>query len=79
MSEKQYTVKLHAPDIEPRVRHPRIMEVFDGLKSGEVMHLSNDHDPKPLHYQFLIEREGTFNWEYLEKGPELWRVAIEKR
>ncbi|WP_085992617.1 DUF2249 domain-containing protein [Oceanobacillus senegalensis] len=79
MSEKQYAVKLHAPDIEPRIRHPRIFEAFDGMNSGEVMHLSNDHDPKPLRYQFMIEREGKFEWEYLEEGPNLWRVAIEKK
>lgn len=42
------------------------------------MELTNDHDPRPLFYQFQIEREGTFSWEYLEKGPELWRVAIGK-
>lgn len=37
-----------------------------------------DHDPKPLYYQFLHEREGLFGWEYLEQGPELWRVRISR-
>ncbi|SET14866.1 Uncharacterized conserved protein [Oceanobacillus limi] len=74
----EIAVKLHAPDIEPRVRHPRILQVFDALNNGEFMELSNDHDPKPLHYQFMIEREGTFTWEYLESGPTLWRVVIGK-
>ncbi|TQS75883.1 DUF2249 domain-containing protein [Ornithinibacillus gellani] len=78
MSEIQYAIKLHAPEIEPRFRHPRIFEMFDGLKSGEFMELSNDHNPKPLHYQFMIEREGMFTWEYLQEGPDLWRVAIGK-
>jgi uncharacterized protein (DUF2249 family) len=53
--------------------------VFDKLEPGEFMHLSNDHDPKPLYYQFMIERENEFSWEYLEEGPNLWRVAIGKR
>ncbi|MBP2079858.1 DUF2249 domain-containing protein [Oceanobacillus sp. FSL K6-2867] len=79
MNEKQYAVTLHAPDIRPKIRHVRILETFDRLKSGEVMHLSNTHDPKLLYYQFLIEREGSFHWEYVEEGPELWRVEIEKR
>ncbi|MEC5423622.1 DUF2249 domain-containing protein [Virgibacillus sp. C22-A2] len=79
MNEIQYTVKLHAPDIEPRFRHPRIFEVFDELNAGEFMELSNDHNPKPLEYQFMMEREGTFIWEYLEEGPLLWRVAIGKK
>lgn len=79
MSEKRYAIKLHASDIEPRIRHPRIFEAFDSLQSGEKMHLSNDHDPKPLYYQFLIERENQFSWNYLEEGPDLWRVEILKK
>lgn len=36
----------------------------------------NDHDPKPLYYQFEAEHAGQFTWEYLEQGPEVWRVRI---
>ncbi|NCU17834.1 DUF2249 domain-containing protein [Pallidibacillus pasinlerensis] len=75
----QFTAKIFAPDIEPRVRHRQIFETFDGLNSGEFLELTNDHDPKPLYYQFMIEREGTFSWEYLQEGPDLWRVAIGKK
>lgn len=79
MSQIQFTEILHAPDIEPRIRHAKILETFDGLQPGEFMLLSNDHDPKPLHYQFMVEREGIFSWEYLEEGPDLWRVSIGKK
>lgn len=79
MNNIEFTTKLHAPDIEPRLRHPRIIEVFDSLNAGEFMELSNDHNPMPLHYQFMMEREETFSWEYLEEGPTLWRVAIGKK
>ena len=79
MSKISYRVKVHAPDIPPRSRHIRIFRVFDKLESGEYMQLTNDHDPKPLYYQFLIEREGEFTWEYMEDGPELWRVVIGKK
>lgn len=79
MNEKHYTIKLHAPDIEPKIRHPKIFEAFDQLKSGEIMHLSNDHNPKPLYYQFLMERKNQFSWEYLEEGPDLWQVKIKKK
>jgi uncharacterized protein (DUF2249 family) len=40
--------------------------------------LVNDHDPKPLYYQFAAEHAGVFVWEYLEKGPIDWRVRIGK-
>jgi len=26
----------------------------------------------------MIEREGTFTWEYLQDGPDIWRVLIGK-
>ena len=38
----------------------------------------NDHDPKPLYYQFNAKHTGQFTWEYLEQGPTTWRVCIGK-
>ncbi len=67
-----------AREYKPIDKHRVIFETFDSLGKGEKMELINDHDPKPLYYQFKAEREGFFNWEYLEEGPEVWRVAITK-
>lgn len=41
--------------------------------------LVNDHDPKPLTSQFESKHRGQFTWEYLEQGPEVWRVEIGRR
>lgn len=65
--------------IIPRERHPLIFSTFDSLAPGEAFELVNDHDPKPLHYQFRAEREGQFAWEYLEQGPQTWRVQISRQ
>ncbi len=62
----------------PAERHRLIFEKFDQLKPAESFILVNDHDPKPLYYQFAAEHEGEFTWEYLEKGPQAWRVRIGK-
>ena len=62
--------------IAPRERHPLIFSTFRDLASGQSMELVNDHDPKPLYYQFNAELPGQFAWEYLEQGPQTWRVAI---
>jgi len=59
-------------------RHPRIFETFDRLAPGASFVLVNDHDPKPLYYEFLHERTGQFAWESLETGPRVWRVRITK-
>ncbi len=62
--------------LPPAKRHPLIFERFEALAPGESFVLVNDHDPKPLYYQFAAERAGQFTWEYLEQGPEAWRVRI---
>lgn len=60
----------------PRRRHELIFESFGKIAPGEAYVLVNDHDPKPLRYQFEAENAGEFSWEYLEEGPEVWRVRI---
>lgn len=74
----QIQVKVDVTQYEPRRKHPVIFENFDGLEVGQVMEISNDHDPRPLQYQFMMERPQQFEWQYLEEGPEVWRVAIKK-
>jgi uncharacterized protein (DUF2249 family) len=65
--------------IVPRERHPLIFRTFAALKPGEDFELVNDHDPKPLYYQFQAEIGPKFDWQYLEQGPELWRVRIARK
>jgi len=60
----------------PARRHELIFETFDQTQVGTGYVLVNDHDPKPLYYQLQAEHNGEFSWEYLESGPEVWRVRI---
>ncbi len=53
-----------------------IFATYEDLDAGEGFVLVNDHNPKPLQYQFEAEHAGQFTWEYLEQGPEVWRVRI---
>jgi uncharacterized protein (DUF2249 family) len=62
--------------IPPAQRHPLIFDLFNGLAAGESFVLVNDHNPKPLFYQFQAELTGQFSWDYVEEGPESWRVRI---
>ena len=64
--------------VVPREKHPTIMKAFDDLQNGEAFQLINDHDPVPLYYQFNAEKANQFGWEYVERGPEVWRVNISK-
>jgi uncharacterized protein (DUF2249 family) len=60
----------------PKRRHELIFETFEQLPVSAAYVLVNDHDPKPLYYQLAAEHTDEFSWEYLEQGPEVWRVRI---
>ena len=60
----------------PMERHRRIFETYARLTPGESFVLVNDHDPKPLYYQFEAEHTGEFSWNYLQQGPVTWQVQI---
>jgi uncharacterized protein (DUF2249 family) len=62
----------------PRERHPKIFSTWAELTPAESILLVNDHDPVPLYYQFACEHTGAFRWEYLEQGPDVFRVRITK-
>jgi uncharacterized protein (DUF2249 family) len=70
---------LDVRNVAPRERHTLIFDAFAGLAPGQAFVLINDHDPRPLYYQFQAEHPGEFSWEYLEQGPEDWRVRIGRR
>lgn len=65
-------------EIPPVRRHPLIFQTFAALQPSENFLLVNDHDPKPLYYQFAFEHKDEFSWQYLEQGPDVWRVRIGK-
>ena len=70
--------KLDVRPIIPKEKPPAIFLLFDSLVKGETLHLINDHDPKPLFYEMSAERTGQFFWEYVESGPDVWKVNIIK-
>src|SRR5262245_65455794 len=77
----RHTLTEHVIDVRPmppRERHPTIFGTWAELAFGESILLVNDHDPVPLYYQFAAEHSGTFRWEYLEEGPEVFHVRIAK-
>lgn len=70
---------LDVRELAPARRHQLIFETFLNLSPGEAFILVNDHDPKPLYYQFAAEYPDAFTWHDLEEGPEVWRVRIGRR
>lgn len=74
----EYTATINATEYPPQLKHKVIFETFNGLKSAEAMLLINDHDPVPLRFQFESMYPGAYSWDYIEQGPEWFRVKIKK-
>jgi uncharacterized protein (DUF2249 family) len=49
--------RLDLRDVPPAERHPLIHEAFDEMDAGETLTIVNDHEPKPLFYEFQAEVE----------------------
>jgi uncharacterized protein (DUF2249 family) len=68
-------------DVRPipcSVKHGLILKIWRELPVGDHFILLNDHDPVPLRYQFEAEFPSTFTWDYLERGPQDFRVKLTK-
>ncbi|CAI6057305.1 hypothetical protein PAECIP112173_01642 [Paenibacillus sp. JJ-100] len=74
-----YAATINATEYPPHLKHKIIFETFDALQSEESMLLVNDHDPKPLRFQFQSTHADGFEWEYIEQGPITFQVKITKR
>ena len=75
---KTKTLTLDVRSMSPWERHPKIFEIFESLAPGDSLLLVNDRDPRPLHYQFMMEHSGRFEWDSQEKGPQQWEATIKK-
>ena len=69
---------LDVRQIMPRMRHPLIFSTFEQLQPGESFLIVNDHDPRPLLYHFGINYPGKFDWDYVARGPKVWKVRISR-
>jgi uncharacterized protein (DUF2249 family) len=68
--------ELDVRNLVPAQRQETIFQRIDELAFGASFVLINDHDQKPLYYQLEAEYPNQFSWDYLETGPEVWRIEI---
>ena len=76
MTTTSTPTRVDVRELAPRDRHPLIFSTFRSLAAAQAMEIVNDHDPKPLYYQMQAEQPGQFSWDYLDQGPDVWRVRI---
>lgn len=59
-------------------RHPLVFVKFDQLAVGDSFVLVNDHDPVPLNRQMEGMRPGQLSWEYIVRGPDIFRIRVRR-
>ena len=64
--------------VERPRRHPLVFAKFDALEVGESFVLINDHDPIPLHGQMETMRPQQLTWEYIVRGPGIFRIRVSR-
>lgn len=68
--------ELDVQAISRAIRHAAIFGAIESLRPGMGMVISATHDPVPLLNQ-LRERHGEhYSTDYLDRGPERWRIEI---
>lgn len=72
MSEQELDVRT----LVPIKRHEKLLNLFKELPAGESFTFINDHDPKPLYYEFRSIFGDVVGWEYLKREPEEWKVRV---
>jgi uncharacterized protein (DUF2249 family)/iron-sulfur cluster repair protein YtfE (RIC family) len=68
--------ELDARAVPHAIRHATILGALDSLGAGSGMVLVAPHDPLPLLAQIESRSPGLFSVDYLERGPEAWRIRF---
>ena len=68
--------ELDARTVPHAIRHATIFGALDAVAPGAALVLLAPHDPLPLLDQLQAREPGAFTVEYLERGPETWRLLL---
>ena len=71
--------ELDVTRLAPKDKHPTIHQRLAQLLDGETLRIYNDHDPRPLKFEIEADFPGVYSWNYIDRGPDVWRVDIGKR
>lgn len=78
MDQERHNIALDLREVVAAERRPLVFDKFSHLQPGESLELTHFHHSTPLHYLLLAEAPRGFTWEYLQQGPDLWRIRIRK-
>ncbi|OBG15695.1 cation-binding protein [Mycolicibacterium celeriflavum] len=67
---------LDVREVPHSIRHATVFGAFDAVPVGASMVLVAPHDPVPLLRQLHDRTSGRISVDYLERGPEAWRLRL---
>jgi uncharacterized protein (DUF2249 family)/quercetin dioxygenase-like cupin family protein len=70
--------ELDVRKIRKAERHPAIFAAYERLATGESLVLISDHNPRHLRDEFAVEHPRSHQWEFLDSGPDIWRIRVGK-
>jgi uncharacterized protein (DUF2249 family) len=76
--ETSATPELDARLIPHEVRHAAILGALESLKPGAALILVAPHDPKPLLAQIDAKYGEGMARDYVESGPDAWKIRFER-
>ncbi|HET7304667.1 MAG TPA: DUF2249 domain-containing protein [Segeticoccus sp.] len=68
--------ELDARIVPHAIRHATVFGALEAVPDGSGLVLVAPHDPLPLLQQVEQRFAGRFSTEYLERGPEAWRILF---
>src|SRR5690625_5761311 len=74
--------KIKELDVRPLIpikRHEKLLSLFKDLPAGESFVFINDHDPKPLYYEFRSIYGDVVGWDYLQRRSEEHTSELQSR
>ena len=78
MTQTTQAIEIDTRLMDSKNRRSLAFSTFEQLDVDAAMELLNENDPSTLRSQFELEKPNLFSWEYLESGPDVWRVAVTK-
>ncbi|WP_416985440.1 DUF2249 domain-containing protein [Streptomyces sp. T028] len=75
-SDETDVPELDVRDVPHSLRHATVFGAIAAVPSGRAMILVAPHDPLPLLGQIEDRHPGAFAVEYLQRGPEAWRLLL---
>lgn len=68
--------ELDVRNVPHAIRHATVFGALDAVEKGAGMVLIAPHDPLPLLAQIEARTPGEFAVDYLDRGPEKWRLQF---